>query len=257
MSIDPYAKKNRYLPFLDIGEKLKGGQEIIYQSFHIFYITGGKKIDYKDPIYGPDIDGLIVNSYFPKNKANIEGVSFPMVFNKATGYHPELSDFEYIFQLRYGIQGTTKFSFDVLPEVHFTRKNLLEVLEEYPATARALAFTSRLASSFAMQYYRPAPSLADFSNIPLKERLALLYAYTESYGKHQDYNELVHFDQCEKIAIDNRHYVFVDRKAEMNNVLPDTSDLNAVKDGYTIPLGTRINPFNMDEHTDGFYSYYE
>jgi hypothetical protein len=255
LNIDPYAKKIRYLPFLDIGEKLKGGQEIIYQSFHIFYITGGKRIDIKDPIYGPSIDGLIVNTYFPKNKANIEGIQFPMVFNKATGYHPELSDFEYIFQSRYGIQGTTKFSFDVLPEIQFTRKTLLDVIEEYPAVARALAFTSRLASSFSMQYYQTPPSLADFSNISLKERLALLYAYTESYGKHQDYSEQVHYDQCGKIALENRHYMFVNHGIGMSNVLPGVTDLNAVRNGYMVPSGFHVDPYNMDVYTDGFYSY--
>jgi hypothetical protein len=255
MIIDPYAKKTRYLPFLDVGEKLKGGQEIIYQSYQIFYILGGKKIDEKDPIYGPAIDGLVVNTYFPKNKANIEGAHFPMVFNKATGYHPELSDFEYLFQTRYGLQGTTKFAFDVLPEVQFTRKNLLDVIEEYPAVSRALAFTARIAASFAMQYYQAPPSLSDFSNIPLEQRLSILYAYTESYGKHQDYSEIVHYDQCEKIAIENRHYVFVNHGINMGNVLPNSIDLHTVQRGYTIPGGSYVDPYNMDEYTDGFFSY--
>jgi hypothetical protein len=254
LHIDPYAKKIRYLPFLDVGEKLKGGQEIIYQSFHIFYITGGKKIESKDPIYGPDIDGFIFNGYFPKNKANIEGISFPMVFNKMTGYHAELSDFEYIYQSKYGLQGSIKMAFDVLPEVSFTRKNLLDVMEEYPAVARALAFTARLASSFSMQYFQNPPSLTDFANIPLKERLSILYSYTESYGKQQDYNELLHYDQCEKIALENRHYTFVNHGVGMNNVLPDKCDINAIESGFMVPSGSYVDPYNMDEYTNGFYS---
>jgi hypothetical protein len=255
LKIDPYAKNIRYLPYLDISEKLKGGQELIYQSFQIFYILGGKKIDEKDPIYGPNIDGLVVNTYFPKNKANIEGPHFPMVFNKATGYHPELSDFEYLFQTRYGIQGATKFCFDVLPEISFTRKNLLEVLDEYPATARALAFTARIAASYAMQFYRPPPSLTDFSNIPLEQRLSILYAYTESYGKHQDYSESLHYDQSAKIALENRHYVFVNHGIDMNNVLMDSVDINMVTKGYMVPSGSYVDPYNMDEYTNGFLSH--
>jgi hypothetical protein len=131
----------------------------------------------------------------------------------------------------------------------------LEVLDEYPATARALAFTARIAASYAMQYYRPAPSLTDFANIPLEQRLSILYAYTESYGKHQDYSEMIHYDQCEKLAIENRHYVFINHGLDMNNVLIKNSDINAVKKGYTIPSGSNVNPYNMDEYTNGFLSY--
>jgi hypothetical protein len=255
MNIDPYAKKVRYLPFLDIGEKIKGGQEFIYQSYQIFYILGGKRIDERDPIYGPSIDGLAVNTYFPKNKANVEGAHFPMVFNKATGYHPELSDFEYLFQARYGIQGQIKFCFDVLPEIQFTRKNLLEVMDEFPAVSRALAFTARFAASHVMHYYSTPPSLADFSNIPLAQRLSILYSYTESYGKHQDYNEQVHYDQFQKIALESRHYVFTNHGINMNNVLFNGNDLSHLKSGYVVPPASYVDPYNMDMHTNGFQSY--
>jgi hypothetical protein len=255
MNIDPYAKKIRYLPFLDIGEKIKGGQEFIYQSYQIFYILGGKRIDEKDPIYGPDIDGLVVNTYFPKNKANVEGIHFPMVFNKSSGYHPELSDFEFLFQSRYGLQGTTKFAFDVLPEISFSRKSYLDTIEEYPALARATAFTARIAATYAMQYFRPPPSLSGFSNISLNERLAILYAYTESYGKHQNYNEAVHYDQCEKIAIENRHYVMMNFHHDRKNVALNDTDLSLSQKGYMIPGPSYVDPYNMDLHTDGFYSF--
>jgi hypothetical protein len=255
MNIDPYAKRIRYLPFLDIGEKIKGGQEFIYQSYQIFYILGGKKIDEKDPIYGHEIDGLAVNTYFPKNKANIEGVHFPMVFNKSTGYHPELSDFEYLFQTRYGLQGAAKFSFDVLPEVQFSRKTYLDVIEEYPALARATAFTARIAATYAMQYFRRPPSLSDFSNIPLKDRMALLYAYTESYGKHQNFSEAVHYDQCEKIAIENRHYIMMNFNQNKKNVALNEIDLSLVQRGYSVPSPSFVDPYNIDEHTDGFSSF--
>jgi hypothetical protein len=255
MNVDPYARKVRYLPFLDVGEKIKGGQEFIYQSYQIFYILGGKKIDEKDPIYGPSIEGLAVNAYFPKNKANIEGARFPMIFNKASGYHPELSDFEYLFQTRYGLQGTAKFAFDVLPEVQFSRKNLIETMDEYPAVSRALAFTARIAASYAMQYYAPPPSLKDFSNIPLEQRLSIFYAYTESYGKHQDYSEMVHYDQCEKIALENRHYVFINHGVGMNNVILNTLDLHKVEKGYMISPSSYVDPYNMDNYTNGFQSF--
>jgi hypothetical protein len=254
LNVDPYAKKVRYLPFLGIGEKLKGGKEFIYQSYQIFYITGGKTIDEKDPIYGPSINGLLANTYFPKNKANLEGAHFPMVFDINTGYHPELSDFEYLFQSRYGIQGTSKFCFDVLPEISFSRKNLLDTMEEYPAVARALAFTARIGASFAMQYFKAPPSLIDFANIPLEHRLALLYAYTESYGKHQDYSEMIHYNQCEKIALQNRHYVFSNYGVGMNNVILNNVDISYVKGGVLVPSASFVDPYNMDEHTDGFSS---
>jgi hypothetical protein len=255
MNIDPYAKRVRYLPFLDIGEKIKGGQEFIYQSYQIFYILGGKRIDEKDPIYGPDIDGLVVNSYFPKNKANIEGIHFPMVFNKSSGYHPELSDFEYLFQTRYGLQGTTKFCFDVLPEIQFSRKTYLETIEEYPVLARATAFTARIAATYAMQYFRAPPPLIGFSNVSLKDRIAMLYAYTESYGKHQDYNEMTHYNQYEKIAIENRHYVMMNFEQDRKNVVLNEIDLSLSQKNYAIPGASYVDPYNIDENTDGFYSF--
>jgi hypothetical protein len=177
-----------------------------------------------------------------------------MVFDINTGYHPELSDFEYLFQTRYGIQGGTKFSFEVLPEIQFTRKNLLETIEEYPAAARALAFTARIAASYAMQYFKAPPSLSDFANIPLNHRLSLLYAYTESYGKHQDYNEAVHYNQCEKIAMENRHYMFTNRGIGMSNTILRGSDIISIKNGGTVPSASYVNPYNMDEYTDGFAS---
>jgi hypothetical protein len=257
MIIDRYTKRERYLPFLNYGEKLKGGKELIYQSFHIFYITGGKPtLDAnKAPVYGPEINGILVDTYFPKNKANIEGPHFPMVFDILTGYHPELSDFEYLYQSKFGLQGTSKLSFDVLPEVKFSRRELLETMNEYPAVARALAFTARYAASYAMQYYRPPPSLVDFTNIPLNQRLAILYAYTESYGKNQNYNEMIHYDQCEKIAQENRHYILTSHTQDFSNVLVNDSILHKAEQGYLINQNQGVNPYNIDEYTNGFSSF--
>jgi hypothetical protein len=41
----------------------------------------------------------------------------------------------------------------------------------------------------------------------------------------------------------------------MSNVLINNVDLNSVEKGYTIPSGSNVNPYNMDEYTNGFLSY--
>ena len=98
MKVGMFDKETRYLPFLGMGEKIKGGKEFIYQSFNIFDLSSGEKLNDRNPIYGPDINGFVANASFVKNKYNIEGAKFPMVFDMSRGYMPELSDMEYSYK---------------------------------------------------------------------------------------------------------------------------------------------------------------
>lgn len=88
----------RRLPFLLPGEKLKGGEELIYQSYNIFDLASGEKFNEKNPVYGPHVNGFAARASFVKNKNNIEGAQFPMVFDQFKGYLAEISDFEYLYQ---------------------------------------------------------------------------------------------------------------------------------------------------------------
>ena len=69
-----------------------------------------------------------------------------MVFDSATGYKPELSDFEMLYtEGCYGISGSPlNYHLDILPESSFTRKTLLDKCHENPILARAMGFTARL-----------------------------------------------------------------------------------------------------------------
>ena len=252
--IDMYAKETRYLPFLSMGEKIKGGKEFIYQSYNILDLASGEKFDAKNPVYGDAIDGFAAWAMFVKNKQNIEGVKFPMVFDKATGYNAELSDMEYLWQSKFGLQGTVKLAFDVLPEVTFTRKTLLDQIQEFPELGRALAFTARYAASHQMLYYKPAPSLAGFANVPLDQRLSMLYHCTESYHPSHDV-DLPH-ENLFRIAQENRHYVHFDNMAlDTGNIVLKKEDITRAEEGFSMLTTVAVTPFDGICSPDGKYIY--
>ncbi len=240
-----YERETRYLPFLAPGEKLKGGQEFIYQSYNIFNIDSGDKLNERNPIYGDDITGFIGNCQFIKNKGNVEGYKFPMVFDQSKGYIAELSDLEYLWLNKYGIDGTVKISFDVLPEVSFTRKTFLSMSEEFPQLLRALQFTTRYHASHKMIYRCDPVSLKDFGlNVPLEQRLAILYGYTTPYGKQIIDDRYKNFAM---LAHANAHYYnFGSYNKLYSNVILKNNDIERASKGYTIAKGDGITPFDAD-----------
>lgn len=253
-----YEKPTRYLPFLGMGEKVKGGKEFIFQSYNILHLNSGEKLDEKNPIYGSDIFGFTTRASFVKNKANVEGKQFPMVFDQRKGYVPELSDLEYMWQRKYGFDGTVKISLDVLPEVGFTRKTFLDVAEEYPQVLRALQFTAKYVSSCEMLYgINPLPSLKQFGeNIPLEQRLAILYNFTTPYRKgvkndkpYQNFVQLAH---------ENRHYFDFGMTGQaFNTVVPTNDNIELATEGFTFIPSKDVSPFDVDAGTaniiDGKY----
>lgn len=248
MKVGMFDKETRYLPFLGMGEKLKGGKEFIYQSFNIFDLSSGEKLNERNPIYGPDVNGFITNASFVKNKYNIEGAKFPMVFDMANGYMPELSDMEYLWQKKFGFSGSVKLYLDVLPEVQFTRRTLLETIEEYPQLARALAFTARYRATQEMIYgNKNILPLTDLgTNMPLEQRLALIYSYTESYSPKDDVSEA--YTNFASLANANRHYFSFNLNGGYHNNSMITSDnVKVMTAGYTPIIGEGVTPFDITQ----------
>lgn len=248
LKIDPYAKETRYLPFLDIGEKVKGGKEFIFQSFNILDLAAGEKFTPdKNPVYGDKMTGFSARARFVKNKFNIEGATFPMVFDQNSGYSAVLSDMEYLYGKKYGIEGSVKMALSVLPEIGFTRKTLLDTIDEYPQLARALQFTARYCASAEMLYGTTAGSLTDFgTNVPLNQRLSIIYSMTSS-SNSSDENASEEFDNVTKIAIENRHYFsFTDCNTDVSKVLLRDNDIARANKGYQLLPARGVTPFDVD-----------
>ncbi len=251
MKVGMFDKETRYLPFLGMGEKLKGGKEFIYQSFKIMDIVPGEKLnmDRGNPVYGPEINGFKSYASFVKNKYNIEGVRFPMIFDMKKGYLPELSDMEYLFEKKFGFSGSNKIALDVLPEVQFTRRTLLETIEQFPQVARALAFTAKYHATQDMFYGNKMPMpLTDWGlNLPLEQRLAMIYSFTDSYNPRNDFSEA--YTNFAELAEANKHYFCLNLRPDLNvhynnNIIKDT-DISVMNDGYSLIQGAGVSPFDV------------
>ena len=178
----------RYLPSLKPGKKLKGSKELVFQSFAISDITVAERLNEKNPIYGDDIVGIIVNYITVKSKTSNEGISYRMVFDGATGYRPELSDFEYLFTTsnRYGIEGSpASMGMSILPEIRFTRRTLFEKCKEHPLLSRAIQFTAKMKMLFDIIDGRTPIDMSRFIELPYEERVAIILNYTNPYPGYE------------------------------------------------------------------------
>lgn len=187
MSMSRFDVPTRFLTFLKPGQKLKGGKELVYQSFAIINLSIKNRITDKEPIYGDAIRGSVNNLTFIKNKSNVEGISIPMVFDQKTGYRPELSDWEYLNMMNYGFSGSPiGYYLEILPEIKFTRKNLYETCIEKPILARALSFTAKFRMAYNAIFNNgiktEIPSLQKiFGQMSYQQRLAYILSFTEPY----------------------------------------------------------------------------
>lgn len=174
----------RYLVALKPGEKLRGGFELIYQAYGIDRLTMKEKLDLKNPIYGEDINGFIAEFMYVKSKNHGEAVPYRMVIDKRRGYIPELSDFEYLYSVNYGIGGAGQSMFmQVLPEVKFSRKTLYTKCRENPELARAIEFTAKYYISHKLLMGDiNDPDLSFIISMPLKDRLKYIYQYSFAYN---------------------------------------------------------------------------
>lgn len=236
----------RRLPFLLPGEKLKGGEEFIFQSYQIFDLKSGEKFNAKNPVYGPMVDGFAARCSFVKNKNNVEGAQFPMVFDQFKGYLPEISDFEYLYQNKYGFEGAVKMKLEVLPELEFSRRQLYEMVQEYPQLGRAIQFTTRFHASSKMLNNIPMPtSLKSFGeNLPLEQRLSIIYGFTNPQHKEEESDAFVKFTE---IAHANRHYWdFGNYDIKANQIVLSQGNVESAAHGYNILPNKGVTPFDVE-----------
>jgi hypothetical protein len=187
ISTSMYDIPARYLTFLKPGQKLKGGKELVYQSFAIINLSVKTRINDKDPIYGDVIRGSVTHLTLIKNKSNVEGIPIPMVFDQKTGYRPELSDWEYLYNAAYGFGGSpARYYLHILPEVTFTKKGLYEACQTNPLLARAMSFTARLKMICDVVKNKTAPNLEELGKtMAYNERVSAIVTFTEAYPGYE------------------------------------------------------------------------
>lgn len=182
-----YEAPKKHLPFLKPGEKLKGGNEAIYQSYTIAGLSPGEKITEKDPFYGDDIYGSKVYFSYVKNKNGAEGLRFPMIFDSRKGFLPELSDWEYLYEKSYGFAGSpARYYLEILPEITFTKKTLFEMCQDKPLLARAMSWTARV-HMMSNHFKTPLPDIRGIGSMwSTDTRVAMILTATEPYPGYMD-----------------------------------------------------------------------
>lgn len=182
-----FDRPKKYHPNLKAGEKLKGGYEQIYQSFGMFRIAQKEVIDDRNPIYGDEIRGAVNTLDMIKNKSNVSANEFRFVFDKRTGYRPELSDIEYLMSKKFGLSGSPMSMYlTILPEIKFTRKSLIEKCREIPILSRAISFTAKYHMINEMVIHKRFGELdlEEFANMSLPWRVSIITSSTIPYPRY-------------------------------------------------------------------------
>lgn len=182
--LDRYNPPKPQLPGMKFNQKVKGGTELLYQSYCVGQLSVRERMfDEKKQVYGSGVHGIIALMDWLKNKNGPEGVRYPMIFDGDTGYKPELTDFEILYtEGLYGIKGSPlSYHLAVLPEIVFTRKTLLEKCHENPLLARALSFTTRLYLVSKVINRETPPNIDDFELADFESRVALILMHSCDY----------------------------------------------------------------------------
>ena len=182
-----FDKPKKFHPHLKAGEKLKGGNEQIYQSFGLFRVSQKEMIDERNPMYGDGIRGYINSFDHVKNKSNVSATDFRYVFDKRTGFRPELTDFEYIYDKKIGVSGSPAAMYlTILPEVKFTRKNLIEKCNDNPILPRAISFMANYAMGNEMILLGKQGdlNLERFAEMPIHWRISIIMNMSIPYPRY-------------------------------------------------------------------------
>lgn len=192
--LDRYNPPKPILPSMKYNQKLKGGNELIYQSFGVNMLSIRERLfNDKSKIFGDSVHGLVAFMEWLKNKNGPEGIKYPMVFDSATGYKPELSDFEMLYSVgSYGISGSPmSYHLDILPEITFTRKTLLDKCHENPILARAMSFTARIMLICDLINHTDRIDLSKLSNLDYQTRVSLILRYSMDYPGYENHGWVV------------------------------------------------------------------
>jgi hypothetical protein len=192
--LDRYNPPKPQLPGMKFNQKVKGGTELLYQSYCVGQLSIRERMfDEKKQVYGPSVHGIVALMDWLKNKNGPEGVRYPMVFDGDTGYKPELTDFEILYSEGcYGIKGSPlNYHLSILPEISFTRKTLLEKCHENPLLARALSFTTRLYLISKVINRETPPDISDIETADFDARVKLILTHSCDYPGYVNHGWVV------------------------------------------------------------------
>ena len=229
--LDRYNPPKPQLPGMKFNQKVKGGTELLYQSYCVGQLSIRERMfNEKQQVYGPGVHGLIALMDWLKNKNGPEGVRYPMVFDGNTGYKPELTDFEILYsEGMYGIKGSPmNYYLSILPEITFTRKNLLEKCHSNPLLARALSFTTRLYLVSKVINREDPPDISDFEYADFDERVFMILSHSMDYPGYVNFGWTVP-EEYQRIADD---YAFALSRREGPNIGISDSDMFMYEHGF-------------------------
>ena len=229
--LDRYNPPKPVLPSLKFTQRLKGGNELIFQSFGVNLLTVLERLfNEKSKIYGDSVHGLIAMMEWAKNKNGPEGVKYPMVFDSATGYKPELGDFEILYRSGscYGISGSpASYYMDILPEVKFTRKTLLSRCYENPLLARAIGFTTRLYLVSEIILRENPPDIRGIGEVDYESRIDMILKHSIDYPGYFERGLLVDKELIES----TKTYDMMLNRYDSFNLSIDKQDIEFMKCG--------------------------
>lgn len=233
--LDRYNPPKPQLPGMKFNQKVKGGTELLYQSYCVGQLSIRERMfNEKQQVYGPAVHGLIAFMDWLKNKNGPEGVRYPMVFDGETGYKPELTDFEILYsEGLYGIKGSpASYHLSVLPEITFTRKTLLEKCYREPLLARALSFTTRLYLVSKVINRETPPDLSGWEEFPFESRVAMILSHSMDYPGYVNHGRTVS-PEYEMIA-DNVNMTLDRREGPNIGLGIEDVELFSISDGELI-----------------------
>jgi archaellum biogenesis ATPase FlaH len=134
LNVNPrYIQKQLFA--LRQNEKLPGGSSYLYSCSNLTKTEFGSKLEEGE--FGSRIFGFRNKITMIKNKTNVSGVPVEVIMDQRTGYNNLLSNFNYIYNRGYGLEGSPRsMSLKACPSISFTKRTLWDTLikniQEYP-----------------------------------------------------------------------------------------------------------------------------
>lgn len=166
-AMDPRSPPAKKLSFLKNKVKFKNTPEkFTFLMNNCWYcasantmLDGDKKPEFprnKDDDLKGDTDLMLVQIMNLRAKSGPTGMPLEIVVSQADGVHVGLTEFNYIKQSRYGLDGNLQnYTLSLLPDVKLSRTVLRRKIDENPKLQRALEITSEMAQMADMWHDLP------------------------------------------------------------------------------------------------------
>lgn len=210
--------RTRSLPWLPEDKSIKGGDQMFFQTAYLLRLKYRRDHSKEaNQVYGEKIHGQINTLVFIKNKNGIEGVEIPLVFDSSRGYLPELSDFEYLVDRKYGVTGSTMYNLDILPELKFYRKGLFDLCMENPVLARAIQFTAKIHMIYTyVKHQKPLDLKQLGDTMSFTDRIKLICSYTADYPRYKAMGKTLRKEHIIALAKSKLHFNNTDSNSDIN-----------------------------------------